>query len=371
MKYPAILFLLLIALIPAVSAFSFQNLTINPQGSTIPGEPVTVLFTLKPNVWQGATTSTGAITTYTANPFHKIIISSELQYPHWEENLTLFGVSNIQSNDGPSMVIDGHDIAYQWETNLPGMEFVNITLTGYAPDVQSTRQSNFLIAAEYDSNGIMVPGSMIQIQEVVTNASDLAAGIYNQQQNLITFNSHITQANIAGIDTTGAETIYQSASANLGIAQNMPPAQYPQAITLLNDVSADITSGENMLDKQWAERDISHAVSAMEKLYQVTGWFTGNKSTANYPGLANLTKMRNDAGEHINSASNYENAGDYSSARSEAKEAYDMITADMPAALALQKKAMDPLSIVWDNEWAIFATLFGLFLIWTFKPVKK
>jgi hypothetical protein len=62
---------------------------------------------------------------------------------------------------------------------------------------------------------------------------------------------------------------------------------------------------------------------------------------------------------------------DYEMSRIQSEKAYDEAIEAIPAALALQKRAQDPLTIVWDNELVIglgFVVVVGIVL---FKPKKK
>ena len=361
----AILTLIALLVHPA-SAYTTTNMSISPAKDIVAGDLTSTVFTFQPEPWYSSDYQR-----YSANPNDTIQITTALDNPTWTRDTVLDGAHSWQTISSiNTLTLKGWDLAYRMPGSDAFGEMINITLTGTAPNVTSSSSVIFVNIAEYDQTGQKIASSDQTVRQTVIDRQDLPSVLYLAQRDLDKFNADITREDAAGIDVSAEKTMYSSASTNMGIARQMPPAQYEDAIKQLSDVNTEVAAGEQGLQIAWATHDINHASDQISRLDTVIEWFRTN-STPNYPGLKAIIGQQNNASALVGDGTTAMDNGDYAAARIDAANAFEIANRTLPDALALQKKARDPLTIIWDNEIIVLAciALCGLYLL--FRPKKK
>jgi hypothetical protein len=352
-------FLLVFALlIVPVSAYSITNVQIQPTSNIVIGDQVTAFLTL-------STTPSGK---YTANPEGSFQIITALDNPVWTKTPVLKGArSEDQRTQGTSLILQGTDLAYPFGTGF----YVNISLTGTAPNVSTTGKIPILAITEFDSNGNAIVNTRTVMERVIVSNRDLDSNIYLADRDIKKLSDDIAVAKRQGYDATAAQQFYTDAKNGLDIVRSLPPSKYPEAIIRLNEITQAISGGERALDTIRAQSEIDKAMKPVGQLDQTVGWFTGNKSTATYPGLDKIQQSRDAAVAGIGMATDSLNAGDYDISQSQARDAYEKGNSTIPLAIALQKRAMDPLTPLWDNLWVVVIGIAAIIGYLLFRKPKK
>lgn len=360
----AVLFVLFCVSIlsPSASAYSISSMNITPQENILSGQTITTSFTFTPSVYEF----------YTSNPNITITIRTGLTDVKWYRETYIDGYSSFQNIPGQIVYLQGWDLAYPLNAGETINEKINFVMTGIAPNVSKTSEVPLIQIKQYDRAGQEIKAESQTFNILVIHKNDLAAGILIAQHDLDKFYANILKISAKGIDTSPAKSIYVNAVTSLDIAKNLPADQYPLALTRLDEVNQAIYQGENLLDQEWAQSEMDKASVPVIKLNLITGWFTGNNSTAEYPGLNVILSEQNDTLSHLNSMNSaFYIEKNYTKARDEAKITFKIANESLPEAQLLQRRAMDPLTILWDNLLVIGILAIGGIFYLLFRPKKK
>jgi hypothetical protein len=317
----AILFLL----IPAVSAFAVQSMTIDPSGSLTPGTPVMVSYKITFSTSSGETFPSGST----------LMMSTDLDSAKWTWTLILDGVENPRpQSSGRKLELSGFELAYPSKVD----ESVRVTLEGNAPSTDKTGNKSIVKIVEIDSHSNVV--STVDKPTLIINQGEVATAIAAKRNDLQTFRSHIDEKAAIGIDTSIAETKYNDAKSKIDTAAAQPTSQYTTALLNLNTAADLITDGEKALEKAWAESEVLNAQTPITNVDGVIAWFKGNKSTADLPALSPILSKRESAILFVSTAQDEIASGNYAQARSKAAEAFAKGNESYTDALALQYKTI-------------------------------
>ena len=358
--------IVLSALVFPASAYSISSVNINPPSNIVSGDQVSLAFSLVPSPFFPPDHYG-----YTANPNNTILITTSLDNPSWKRDTILNGQQSHTEASGNTLELDGWDIAYKIVAGAGLGERINITLIGNAPQVSSTSTSPFITVCEFDEDGNKIQGTEQVFRQTVINQKDLASSIYLAQKDLDQLHEDIIAKQAFGIDTSLEKALENSATESLSIAKNLPPAQYQIALDRLDNVSLSIKSGEIALDRAYAQQEIEKAAKPLSHLDSIIEWFDGNKSTSNYPGLDRIRNAQHNATIIMNSGSISMEAGDFDGARLNARLAFNLSNQTLNDARILQKRAMDPLTPIWDNEIPIVVVGGFVAIYLMFKPKKR
>ena len=357
-------------IISSASAYTVSDMSIMPHENIVVGDPIAISFslTLTPKYYPDGKK-------YSADPDNTIAIVTALDNPVWVRKTVLNGAASMQTvSDGSNVLaLEGWDIAYLQSSYVAvgNEEMINITLTGNAPNVTSTSTVPFLTISEHDQKGQKIKGSEQVFRQSVINGNDLASALYLAEQDLMAFNASITEKQGTGIDVSAEQLFASSAATSLGIAKQLPPEKYHDALLRLKDVGILISEGETALDRDMAEQEYDRASATLNKVDTVIEWFHMN-STMDYPGLKQVIDRQGNVSRALTSATNAMSEGQYESAREYSNEAFLAANQTYYDALIVQKRAKDPLTFFWDFDYPIIGIiLFTAAAYMLFKPRKK
>jgi hypothetical protein len=343
-------------------------MNITPQENIIAGDKISLSFSLKPTP-----TYYPDGRKYSANPDNTIALITAIDNPVWIRKTVLNGAESVQTIEGKSVLaLEGWDIAYLQSSVIPVgyEEIINITLTGNAPNVSSTSAVPFITISEHDKTGQKIQGSEQIFRQTVINKDDLVSALYLAEQDIIKFDASITEKEAMGLDVSVERKFHASAVTILGITKQLPPDQYQDALIRLKNINTLVYEGETALDRAWAVQEIDKALTSLNQLDGVIEWFDNN-STLDYPGMKQIIAQQGNASRVISSATKTLQAGRFEESRELSREAFLIANQTYYDALIVQKRAMDPLTIVWDFWYlAIIGIIVGAVYL-LFKPRKK
>jgi hypothetical protein len=320
LKRLIIILALLVLLLPAVSeAYTVNSMTINPStGALTPGTAVSLSFTVQEP--SGSST------------MNDLILNTALKNPQWSYIINVNGNPTSPTQSGSATVdISSFLLEYKSSDDVT----VGVTLSGTAPSVTQTSNQTLISIWEEDSNGNQVATPYTQTALIV-NTNDVTTAIANANTQLAQLKADIDEKSALGIDTSAAQAQYNSAQSQISQAQAMPSSQYTNALNAINSATSAITNGETLLDKSWAESEISNAQGPINNVDQLIAFFQSNTSTANDARLSTVITEREIAVSYISAANDFVTNGNYASARSKAEQAYTEGNQSYNDALAFQ-----------------------------------
>ncbi|MDD1701462.1 MAG: hypothetical protein LUQ31_00590, partial [Methanoregula sp.] len=157
---------------------------------------------------------------------------------------------------------------------------------------------------------------------LVVNTNDVTTAISNANSQLSQFRTEIDEKAAMDIDTSAAEAKYNSAQSLITTAQSLPSTSYTDALNKINTAVSTISDGETLLDKAWAEKEISDAMGPINNVDALIVYFQGNSSTSSDSRLSEVVTKREIAASYISAANDALTNGNYAQARSKAEDAY-------------------------------------------------
>ena len=304
-----IVFLVLLTLVQCVYAYSISQVTVNPSGDLTPGTPVTVLFTIQFEASGDMTFPSG----------NTLDFYTDLDNPKWNMVLVLNGMENPQTMDNKKNVfLDAWILQYKtsdYEENL------RVTLQGVAPTVTSTTNKTVVRVQGLDSRNNVVSGSMVTVSRQIINTFEVTQLIATRESDLQIFRTHIDEKAALEIDTATAEGKYSAARAAINDAKSKPSSQYTAAQANLTNAQNLIIEGEKLLDKAWAEKEVSDAQVPLNNVDAVISYIKPNISSTD-PRLSPIISKREVASGFLSTANDEIFAGNYERARNKATEAF-------------------------------------------------
>ena len=298
----AVLFLVLI---PSASlAYTVNSLSISPTGALTPGTTVDLSFKIQ---MPSGATNVNDLKLYTA-----------LEKPKWSYAINVNDVANgLTDSSAKTVTISSFLLKYKSGDDVA----VVVTLEGTAPSVTQTGNQTLIQITEVDSNGNVGSSSYTQTALVV-NINDVATAISNANTQLSQFRTHIDEKAAMDIDTSAAEAKYNDAQSKISTAQALPSTSYTEALNNINTATSTISDGETLLDKAWAEKEISDAQGPINNVDALIAYFQGNSSTSNDARLPEIITKREVAVSYISAANDALTNGNFAQARSKAEDAY-------------------------------------------------
>jgi hypothetical protein len=198
---------------------------------------------------------------------------------------------------------------------------VTVTLEGTAPAVTATSNQTLIQVSDVDSNGHASDTKYTQ-SVLVVNTNDVTTAIANANSQLSQFRTEIDEKAAMDIDTSAAEAKYNDAQSKINTAQSLPSTQYSDALSAVTTATSTISDGETLLDKAWAEKEISDAQGPINNVDALIAYFQGNSSTSSDARLSEIITKREVAVSYISAANDALTNGNFAQARTKADDAY-------------------------------------------------
>ncbi|MFA5331496.1 MAG: hypothetical protein WC342_03875 [Methanoregula sp.] len=318
------LFVLLAACIQvAAASFTMSTVTINPSGDLVPGDAVTISFAIK----------FAASGTETFSASDTLQMQTDLNNPTWTWTLVLNDVENSRPQVTTKiMSLTGWDISYPSTTS----ESIKVTLEGTTPSVSSTTNKTLVKLQELDSNSNVISGTTVTYTTLVVNPGDVSSAISSASASLQTFRSDIDEKAALDVDTSSAEAKYNAAQQAISSAQSLSANQFTQAQSYINTATTAISDGETLLDKAWAQKEISDAQVPINNVDTLISFFQSNTSTSEDSKLSTIITKREVAVSYLSAANDALTSGNYPTARTHAEDAFSKANESYTDALTWQ-----------------------------------
>lgn len=296
---------LFLIIVPTASlAYTVNSMSISPSGALTPGTTVDISF--KVQMPSGSTTS------------NSLQLYTQLEKPKWSYIINVNDVANGLTEASTKTVnINSFLLTYKSGDDVS----VTVTLEGTAPSVTETTNQTLIQVSDVDSNGHASDTKYTQ-SALVVNTNDVTTSIANANSQLSQFRTEIDEKAAMDIDTSAAEAKYNDAQAKINTAQSLPSTSYVDALNNVNTAISTITDGETLLDKAWAEKEISDAMGPVNNVDALIAYFNGNSSTANDARLSEIITKREVAASYISAANDALTNGNFAQARTKADDAY-------------------------------------------------
>jgi len=299
-----ILLLALICVVQVASAdFEIKKEDVNPaSGALEPGQQVTAHYVLTYDLTQDGKVAS------TMND-ETLEFSTGLQNPSWDFIVYRDGVkvytSPTRGGNYPSL--SEFEIYYGADAEL------DVQLRGAVP---KTGSPTVLITKIEHLRGEDVKDTHSVTRDVVSTAQ-IEGSLSAQQQNLKTLKAEIDDKAAQGVDTSAAQAKYNAASQALTSAASASPSQ---AASYISTASKAIDESKALLDKAWAEKEVSNTAATIESLDGMITYFVENRSMASDPQVVAIMTKRESAVQFYSQAKDALNAKNYSLARSKATD---------------------------------------------------
>ena len=278
-----------------------------------------------------------------------LIMYTQLKSPQWSYIINVNGNPTSPTTSASATVdVSSYLLTYKSGDDVT----VGVTLSGTVPTVTQTSNQTLIQIYEDDSNGNQI-GTPYTQTALVVNPNDVTTAIANANSQLSQLKTDIDEKTALGIDTSAAETQYNTAQSQINQAQSLPSTQYTDALNDLTTATSTIANGETLLDKSWAESEIATAQGPVNNVDALIAYFQGNSSTANDARLSTVITEREIAVSYISAATDFVTNGNYASARSKAEQAYTEGNQSYNDALTFQAAV--------EATWNPFAGLGSLF----------
>jgi hypothetical protein len=320
-----IVFVVLLAIVPGISAYTVSGVSVNPSGDVTPGTPVTVSLTIQ-------LAGSGG---YTFDSESTLDLLTDLDNPRWSAVLVLNDVDNPQQLDNKKNVyLSG------WVLSYPSSdveENLRLTLDGVAPSVTTTTNKTLLQIQELDSRNNVVSSSVMTISRKVINIQEVTQLIATRESELQLFRTHIDEKTALEVDTAAAEAKYSAARTAINDAKSKPSSQYAAAQVSLTNANTLIVEGEKLLNKASAEKGVADAQSTISNVDAAISFIKPNISSTD-PRLAPIISKREVAAGFVSDANDEIFSGNYDRGRDKAQEAFAKANESYNDALDLKKQ---------------------------------
>ncbi len=309
MRKILLVIIIFLSAIQGAAAWSVTNISIEPSGALTPGTPVLVSvkidFPEQPAIHQP----------------RAIRLVTDLEKQKWIQYYLAKGYEDDRTMYG------GKEHLLDWFP-VPELYGVRFTLEGTAPLVTQTSNITILRIVELDEKGEVSASERIyEYHATVINPSDITPQSLFWKYDLQGFRTDIDEFAAMCVNTTGAEAKYQTAKTKIDAAYAHRELQYMAALENITAARADITEGERLLDKAWAEKEIADAIGIIEKTDKIIGEFPigGRPSDIqNSDGFKQVIRGREDAVHYLSIANDQIATGNYSAARESAGIAFSL-----------------------------------------------
>jgi len=301
-----IMFLLaLVCVVQAASAaagFDVKTETVNPAGTTLePGQQVTARYVL---TYEMVTDGGGDQSNDESFEF-----STGLQNPSWDFKVYRDGVAIYTTKKtGYYPVLTEFELDYG-----DGKIELDAQLRGTVP----TSTSGKVLVTKIDHLLEKNVRDTHSVTRDVVSKAQVEGSLSAQQNNLKALKAEIDDKAAQGVDVSAVQTKYNAASQALTSAASAGPSQASSYITT---AAKNIDEAKSLLDKAWAEKEVSNAAATIESLDGMITYFVENRSMASDPQVLAIITKRESAVQYYSQAQDNLNAKNYPLARSKAAD---------------------------------------------------
>ncbi|WOX55430.1 MULTISPECIES: hypothetical protein [unclassified Methanoculleus] len=317
-----VLLLALFCFVQAVSAFDVKTETVDPSsGALEPGQQVSARYVLTYDM----------ITSDLSDETFEL--STGLQNPSWDITVYHDGVGTPIKKAGYYPVLLEFEIDYgQGDTEL------DIKVRGTVP---SSASGTILVTKIEHLRDKDVKDTHSVTRDVVS-AGQVEDSLSAQQQRLKDLKADMDGKAGEGVDVSAAQTKYNAASQALTSAAAASPSQAAGYITT---ATKNIDEAKSLLDRAWAEKEVSNAAATIESLDGMITYFVENRSMASDPQVVAIMTKRESSVQFYSQAKDALNANNYSLARSKAADGLNKANEALTDANALREKLGEGFSL--------------------------
>ena len=316
-----ILLLALICVVQVASAsFDIKTETIYPaSGALEPGQQVTARYVL----------SYSMITPDDASD-EAFEFSTGLQSPTWDFIVYRDGVNIYKTTKtGYYPTLTEFEISYG-----KGKIELDIQLRGTVPESTTGKVEVIKIQHMRDKD---VKDTYSKVRDVVST-QQVTGSLSVQQQRLKDLKADIDDKAGKGVDVAATQAKYDAANQDLTHAASAGPSQ---AAGYIATATKTIDEAKALLDKAWAEKEVSNAAATLETLDGMITYFVENRSMGSDPQVVAIMTKRESAVQFYSQAKDNLNANNYPLARSKATEGQNKANEALSDANTLREKIGD------------------------------
>jgi hypothetical protein len=298
---------LLLVFSQSATGYKVSSSSVEPTGALVPGTPVLVFIRID------------FPTQPLFPPSHDLRYTTELESPKWDPNIISAGIEYPAITQGGKV-----NSLSGVELSDPKVFAVRLQLGGVTPLVLRTSNITIFRIEEIDELGQVVKGSTFNYVTLVVNQTDYVTEFTNKnivvEKKLEIFRSHIDEKSAIGVNTTTEEIIYSRARMHIDSAFcQCSEMTFIQSMGFLNLADEEISEGERLLDKAWAEQEVATAQIPINNVNAVIAEYKTNDQR-----LPAIIAKRELAVAYISYANDAIAIGNYSQARENADEAYEL-----------------------------------------------
>jgi len=318
-----ILLLALVCVVQAASAFDVKTATVNPaSGDLEPSQEVTAHYVIAYNM--DPANSDG----------ESFDFSTGLRDPAWTFIVYRDGIPIYTTEKtGYYPSLGSFELAYKDKVEL------DVQLRGTVPKTSSGEIE--IVKLEHIKNK-HVEGTPYRMTRKVVSAEQVGSSLSVQQQNLKTLKADIDARAADGVDVSAAQAKYDAASKALTSAASAAPSKAAEYIA---SAIKNMDEAKPLLDKAWAEKEVSDTGAALESLDNKINYFVENRSMGGDPRVVSIVTKRESAVQFYSQAKDGLSASNYQLARSKAAEGLNKANEALSDADALRDEIGEGFSL--------------------------
>jgi hypothetical protein len=318
-----ILLLALVCAVQAASAFDVKTATVNPaSGDLEPSQEVTAHYVIAYNM--DPANSDG----------ESFDFSTGLRDPAWTFIVYRDGIPIYTTEKtGYYPSLGSFELAYKDKVEL------DVQLRGTVPKTSSGEIE--IVKLEHIKNK-HVEGTPYRMTRKVVSAEQVGSSLSVQQQNLKTLKADIDARAADGVDVSAAQAKYDAASKALTSAASAAPSKAAEYIA---SAIKNMDEAKPLLDKAWAEKEVSDTGAALESLDNKINYFVENRSMGGDPRVVSIVTKRESAVQFYSQAKDGLSASNYQLARSKAAEGLNKANEALSDADALRDEIGEGFSL--------------------------
>jgi ribosomal protein L7/L12 len=304
--YIAVLGLLLACcLVQAVSAaYTVKTYDVSPKGELTSGDHVSVNVDMS---FPGS----GDLTFSDSDTLK---FFTDLDQATWKMTIVIEGKENpIPTTGGKLTTLSGFLLSYPEDIVI----LLNVHLEGVVPNVSSNPTITLIKIQEVDKNLAIISGGEYAKTITVFNPAAVATSIQLKETDLAALRVKLDEKIRMGVDTSGAEAKYQDARTAINSAKTAPATQ---AQTYLNNAQTYMTEASTLLDRAWAQSEITKAETIIKDTDDLITYFTVNRSLGSDSRVSVIVTKRDIAGQSLSQAKTFFNQANYAQSRITANE---------------------------------------------------
>ncbi len=229
-----------------------------------------------------------------------------------------------------------------------GSHQVRITKNGYYDTTQTasiTAGKITTVSAALSTISTPTPLPAYSVTNDVVSTAQVEGDLSGQQQRLNDLMADMDEKAVQGVDISAAQAKYNAASQALTSAASASPSQATRYITTARTAIDEATS---LLDKAWAEKEVSNTGAAIESLDGMITYFVDAQSMGSDPQVVAIMTKRESAVQFYSQAQDNLKANNYPLARSKATDGLNQANEALTDANKLQAKIGEGFSLGGD-----------------------